>query len=154
MTPTKNLELYFQHAPVNDLIALALVDTTNLVNGVIINVGNDGFFAFQNPAIDVPNGVDIIEGLNGGIWKRKSAPLLSTLPVFVEADMSIDSTLLTPKNSKTFVNISTDIVTLTVTGGATFRNPTVLNGSDTTIGLNPKESFVLTLLTDNTILVI
>ena len=32
---TKNIELYFQQAPVADLTALAAIDTTGIVDGVI-----------------------------------------------------------------------------------------------------------------------
>ena len=78
MTTTKNLELYFQHAPVADLTALALVDTVGIVNGVIIEVAAAGSFEFQTPAVATPDGRDVIAGLGGGVWIRQTLPALTT----------------------------------------------------------------------------
>ena len=78
MTTTKNLELYFQHAPVADLTALAAVSTVGIVNGVIIEVAAAGLFEFQTPAVATPDGRDVIAGLGGGVWIRQTLPELVT----------------------------------------------------------------------------
>ena len=78
MTTTKNLELYFEHAPVADLTALAAVSTVGIVNGVIIEVAAAGLFEFQTPAVATPDGRDVIAGLGGGVWIRQTLPALKT----------------------------------------------------------------------------
>jgi len=78
MATTKNLELYFQHAPIADLTALAAISTVGIVNGVMIEVASDGLFAFQTPAVATPTARDVIAGNGGGVWIRQTLPALTT----------------------------------------------------------------------------
>ena len=78
MTNVKNLELFFQHAPAADLIALAAIDTTGIVDGIIIEVSDSGFFKFQTPAVATPDGRDVITGNGGGVWIRLTLPAMIT----------------------------------------------------------------------------
>jgi hypothetical protein len=75
---TKNLELYFQHAPTADLTALALLSTVGMVNGLIVEVAAAGLFEFQTPAVATPDGRDVITGNGGGVWIRQTLPRLNT----------------------------------------------------------------------------
>lgn len=78
MTTTKNLELYFQHAPLADLAALAATSTVGMVNGLIVEVAAAGLFEFQTPAVATPDGRDVITGNGGGVWIRQTLPALKT----------------------------------------------------------------------------
>lgn len=78
MTTTKNLELYFQHAPLADLAALAATSTVGMVNGLIVEVAAAGLFEFQTPAVATPDGRDVITGNGGGVWIRQTLPALTT----------------------------------------------------------------------------
>ena len=73
---TKNIELYFQQAPVADLTALAAIDTTGIVDGVTIEVSDAGIFKFQLPAVAVADGLNVITGFDGGVWIRQTLPAL------------------------------------------------------------------------------
>jgi hypothetical protein len=75
---TKNLELYFQHAPLADLAALAATSTVGMVNGLIVEVAAAGLFEFQTPAVSTPDGRDVITGNGGGVWIRQTLPALTT----------------------------------------------------------------------------
>ncbi len=78
MPTTKNLELYFQHAPLADLAALAATSTVGMVNGLIVEVAAAGLFEFQTPAVATPDGRDVITGNDGGVWIRQTLPALTT----------------------------------------------------------------------------
>lgn len=78
---TKNLELYFQHAPTANLTTLAALSTVGMVNGVIIEVISDGIFTLQTPAVAIADGRDVITGSGGGVWIRKTLPALTTTAV-------------------------------------------------------------------------
>lgn len=78
MTTTKNLELYFQHAPLADIAALAATSTVGMVNGLIVEVAAAGLFEFQTPAVSTPDGRDVITGNGGGVWIRQTLPALTT----------------------------------------------------------------------------
>jgi len=73
---TRNIELYFQQAPVADLTALAAIDTTGIVDGVTIEVSDAGIFKFQLPAVAVADGLNVITGFDGGVWIRQTLPAL------------------------------------------------------------------------------
>jgi hypothetical protein len=75
---TKNLELYFQHAPLADIAALAATSTVGMVNGLIVEVAAAGLFEFQTPAVATPDGRDVITGNGGGVWLRQTLPALTT----------------------------------------------------------------------------
>lgn len=75
---TKNLELYFQHAPLADIAALAATSTVGMVNGLIVEVAAAGLFEFQTPAVATPDGRDVIVGNGGGVWIRQTLPALTT----------------------------------------------------------------------------
>lgn len=165
---TKNLELYFQHAPVADLTALAAVTTTGMVNSVTIEVASDGLFSFQTPAILTPDGRDVIAGLNGGVWVRQSLPYLKTTtsgqidisdlqvaltPVLLTVNTNVNGASLDIGTPYLYESTAASPITLTLTGGYTFRNPTVLSGDSTTMGFNPEEVFTLTRYWDGTVLI-
>lgn len=78
---TKNLELYFQHAPTANLTTLAALSTVGMVNGVLIEVISDGIFTLQTPAVAIADGRDVITGSGGGVWIRKTLPALTTTAV-------------------------------------------------------------------------
>jgi hypothetical protein len=78
---TKNLELYFQHAPTANLTTLAALSTVGMVNGVVIEVISDGIFTLQTPAVAIADGRDVITGSGGGVWIRKTLPALTTTAV-------------------------------------------------------------------------
>lgn len=78
MATTKNLELYFQHSPLADLSELALISTTGMVNGLIVEVAEAGLFQLQMPAVSTPDGRDVITGNGGGVWIRQTLSALNT----------------------------------------------------------------------------
>ena len=78
MVAVKNLELYFQHAPVANLATLATIDTTGIVDGEYIVVSSAGIYKLQKPAVLTPDGRDVILGSGGGVWVRQSLPALVT----------------------------------------------------------------------------
>lgn len=85
---TKNLELYFQQAPVADLTALAAIDTTGIVDGLTIEVSNAGLFKFETPAVATPDGLNVIAGFDGGVWIRQTVPALkATAAGLIAPDM-------------------------------------------------------------------
>jgi hypothetical protein len=165
---TKNLELFFQHAPVADLASLAAVSTVGMVNGLIIEVSSVGFFELQTPAIATPDGRDIIAGTGGGVWLRQTLPVLTTTtsgqiaisklqvaqtPILLTINTSMDGTTLSVGTPYIYQCTSATPITLTLVAGCTFRNPTVLYGSSSTMGFNPEDVFTLTRYADNTILI-
>jgi len=166
---TKNLELYFQHAPVADLTALAVVVTTGIVNGVIIEVAGAGLFEFQFPAVATPDGRDVIAGSGGGVWRRQTVQALTTVtdgriaigslqtqqtPVQLTVNTNITGSSLTLDTPYIYESTAASTITLTLVGGGySFRNPPALNGTPTTIGFNPGDVFTLTRYADTTILI-
>lgn len=83
-----------------------------------------------------------------------NAILNSTIPIEVIANQNINTAGLEESIPVIYENIGSAIVTLTLLGGATLRNPPVLNGSATTAGLNPGETITFIKQADNTILAI
>ena len=78
-------------------------------------------------------------------------PILN--PVQLSVNTSINGASLTVGIPYTYESIATTIITLTIVGGATLRNPPTLNGSSTTVGFNPEDVFTLTRYASNTILI-
>jgi len=118
---TKNLELYFQQAPVADLTALAAIDTTGIVDGVTIEVSDAGIFKFQLPAVAVADGLNVITGFDGGVWIRQTLPsLLATAGGTIDA-----ASLATIANDAVLVTNATGVsswatsLTQDTTGNAT-----------------------------------
>lgn len=75
---TKNLELYFQHAPVASLNALKAIDTSGIVTGLIVEVVGVGFFNFQTPPVATPDNLNVIQATDlGGVWIRQTLPQLN-----------------------------------------------------------------------------
>ena len=83
-----------------------------------------------------------------------SAIINSAIPVEVISNQNVNSLGLEVNIPVTYENIGNSIITLTILGGATLRNPPVLNGSQTTAGLNPGETITFIKQIDNTILAI
>ena len=75
------------------------------------------------------------------------------LPVQLTINTSINGASLTVGVPYTYESIAASIITLTIVGGATLRNPPTLNGSSTTLGFNPEDVFTLTRYASNTILI-
>lgn len=74
---TKNLELYFQSSPVASIVALEAVSTSGMVAGVVVEVVDVGYFTFQNPAVAIPDGLNVIAATDaGGVWIRQTLPAL------------------------------------------------------------------------------
>jgi hypothetical protein len=78
--------------------------------------------------------------------------ILSPIPIQLSVDTTINSASLVVGVSYIYESISVSVITLTIIGGATIRNPPTLNGSSTTIGFNQEDNFTLTKYSDNTIL--
>ena len=74
-------------------------------------------------------------------------------PIQLSANTAVSGASLTVGVPYTYESIAANIITLTIVGGSTIRNPPVLNGSSTTAGFNPEDVFILTRYTDNTILI-
>lgn len=118
---TKNIELYFQQAPVADLTALAAIDTTGIVDGVTIEVSDAGIFKFQLPAVAVADGLNVITGFDGGVWIRQTLPaILATAGGTIDA-----ASLATIANDAVLVTNATGVsswatsLTQDTTGNAT-----------------------------------
>jgi hypothetical protein len=74
-------------------------------------------------------------------------------PIQLSVNTAINGASLTIGVPYTYESIASDIITLSIAGGSTLRNPPVLNGSSTTAGFNPEDVFILTRYADNTILI-
>lgn len=169
MPSTKNLEKYYMHRTATDLAALAAIDTTGIVNGLIVEVSEAGIFQFQTPITATPDGRDVILATDGlGVWLRQTLPAMTTtadgriaifdlqveqVPILLTANTSINGGSLNIETPYLYESTATGIITLTITGGYTIRNPVVLNGTSNTIGFNPTDSFTLTAYSDMTILI-
>lgn len=82
---------------------------------------------------------------------------LSDLPYSPPIQLSVDTTIngmgLTIGVPYEYQSIASSIITLTIIGGITLRNPPALNGSSTTMGFNNNDVFTLTRYSDSTILI-
>lgn len=91
-----------------------------------------------------------------GVNVTMSPIQISDIPFLNPIQLTIDTTIngasLSIGTSYTYESTSASIITLTIVGGATIRNPPTLNGSITTIGFNQEDNFTLTRYSDNTIL--
>ena len=87
-TITKNLELYFMHAPINGLTALQAIDTSSIVDGLFIVVSGVGIFQLQVPAVLTPDGIDVIQpNVGDGVWIRQSLNFLKTSNGKIDSSM-------------------------------------------------------------------
>jgi len=83
----------------------------------------------------------------------QSSDLPYITPIQLNVDTTINGTGLTLNVPYQYQSIASSIITLTIVGGITLRNPPVLNGSPTTIGFNNNDVFTLTRYGDGTILI-
>ena len=83
--------------------------------------------------------------------QEEDLPVL--IPIQLTVNTSINGASLTIGVPYTYESIAASIITLTIVGGTTLRNPPALNGSSTTIGFNPEDVFTLTRYTGGTILI-
>jgi hypothetical protein len=74
-------------------------------------------------------------------------------PIQLSVDTTINGTGLTIGVPYEYQSIAASIITLTIVGGITLRNPPALNGSSSTIGFNNNDVFTLTRYNDGTILI-
>ena len=74
-------------------------------------------------------------------------------PIQLSVDTTINGTGLTVGVPYEYQSIASSIITLTIIGGITLRNPPALNGSSTTMGFNNNDVFTLTRYSDSTILI-
>lgn len=76
-----------------------------------------------------------------------------TTPIQLTVNTTINGTGLSIGAPYQYQSTSVSIITLTIVGGITLRNPPVLNGSSSTIGFNENDVFTLTRYSDSTILI-
>lgn len=166
---TKNIEKYYLHRTAITLADLAAISTTGIVNGLIMEVSDAGIFQFQTPITSTPDGRDVILAADGGgVWLRQTLAAMTTTsdgriaifdlqveqtPILLTANTSINGGSLNIDTPYIYESTAAGIITLTITGGYTIRNPVVLNGTANTIGFNPTDSFTLTAYSDMTILI-
>jgi hypothetical protein len=74
-------------------------------------------------------------------------------PIQLSVNTTINGTGLTIGVPYEYQSIASSIITLTIIGGITLRNPPALNGSSTTMGFNNNDVFTLTRYPDSTILI-
>ena len=92
-----------------------------------------------------------------GVDVKMSSIQISDLPYPALVQLSVDTTIngtgLVLNTPYQYQSIAASIITLTIVGGITLRNPPALNGSTTTMGFNPNDVFTLTRYGDGTILI-
>ena len=93
------------------------------------------------------------DGANVTMSTIEPTDLPVNTPIQLSIDTSINGASLTVGLNYIYQSIAAGIITLTILGGATLRNPPLLNGSPTTVGFNPEDVFTLTRYSDNTILI-
>jgi hypothetical protein len=76
----------------------------------------------------------------------------NSMPITMDAN-TINGTGLTIGVPYEYQSIAASIITLTIVGGITLRNPPALNGTPTTLGFNNNDVFTLTRYNDGTILI-
>lgn len=111
-------------------------DAINALAGAITN----GYFLRGN-------------GTNVSMSSIQISDLPYAIPVQLTVNTTINGTSLTVGASYTYQSTSVSIITLTIIGGITLRNPPALNGSSSTIGFNENDVFTLTRYSDSTILI-
>jgi hypothetical protein len=93
------------------------------------------------------------DGANVSMSAIQTSDLPYTTPIQLTVNTTINGTSLTIGVPYTYQSTSVSIITLTLALGITFRNPTALNGSASTIGFNENDVFTLTRYSDSTILI-
>lgn len=93
------------------------------------------------------NGTNVVMG------QIQTSDLPYATPIQLSVDTTINGTGLTIGTPYTYQSISYSVITLTIVGGITLRNPPTLNGSNTTLGFNNNDVFTLTRYNDGTILI-
>jgi hypothetical protein len=93
------------------------------------------------------------DGTNVSMSAIQTSDLPYTTPIQLTVNTTINGTGLTIGVPYTYQSTSVSIITLTLVGGITFRNPPALNGSTSTIGFNENDVFTLTRYSDSTILI-
>lgn len=92
-------------------------------------------------------------GTNVALSALQTSDLPYTTPIQLTIDTTINGTSLTIGVPYQYQSTSVSIITLTIVGGITLRNPPALNGSPSTIGFNENDVFTLTRYSDSTILI-
>ena len=147
------------------------VTASNSIDGISIKFGIDGgnitnaggeHLIFNSDGSSQLNGnsstatalqnARTINGVSFNGTSNITIPFSET-PITITADSNLDSSTMNVNQPYEYTNNGLAIVTLTIIGGSTLRNPPILNGSSTTAGFNPGDVFAFTKLTDNTILV-
>lgn len=92
-------------------------------------------------------------GTNVSMGAIQTTDLPYTAPIQLSVDTTINGTGLSVGVPYQYQSTASSIITLTIIGGITLRNPPVLNGSTSTIGFNNNDVFTLTRYSDSTILI-
>jgi len=77
----------------------------------------------------------------------------TNIPIRIVSNTNVNTLGMIVITPYTYVNVGVTAVTLTLIGGSEFINPLILNGSATTLGINPGEVVTLTKQSDNLIFV-
>jgi len=93
------------------------------------------------------------DGTNVSMSAIQTTDLPYTTPIQLTVDTTINGTGLSIGVPYQYQSTASSIITLTIIGGITLRNPPVLNGSSATIGFNNNDVFTLTRYGDGTILI-
>ena len=93
------------------------------------------------------------DGTNVSMSAIQTTDLPYTTPIQLTVDTTINGTGLSIGVPYQYQSTASSIITLTIIGGITLRNPPVLNGSTATIGFNNNDVFTLTRYGDGTILI-
>ena len=93
------------------------------------------------------------DGANVTMSPIEATDLPINTPIQLTINTTINGASLAVGLNYIYQSIAASIITLTIVGGATIRNPPLLNGSTTTMGFNPEDVFTLTRYADNTILI-
>lgn len=93
------------------------------------------------------------DGTNVSLSPIQITDLPYPTPIQLIIDTTINGNSLSVGVAYPYQSTASSIITLTIVGGITLRNPPTLNGSSTTIGFNNNDVFTLTRYSDSTILI-
>lgn len=128
-------------------------------NGVISAVGGGGGGYTDNvivsPSYTPINGEVVAVGqtVTTALGALQGQILANATPILTNVDMNVATGGMVQSTGYMYVNVGASIITLTLQGGGVFISPLVLNGSATTMGLNPGEVATLSKQPNGSILI-
>ncbi len=128
-------------------------------NGVISAVGGGGGGYTDNvivsPSYTPINGEVVAVGqtVTTALGALQGQILANATPILTNVDMNVATAGMVQSTGYMYVNVGASIITLTLQGGGVFISPLVLNGSATTMGLNPGEVATLSKQPNGSILI-